>query len=457
MPNPFRLKKTTDKDLRRLFIILQLLFVPLLFADRASAITDLRHIPQDPRLLVEAPGADSSLLTEAAQARRADDYLRRHFSPWRRFEAAHSPQEAFWALERYSDSPAWGENLQRRDPAWMEELAVRCDRENYPSRADRAILVDNAALRSLPTERPHFNDPALPGEGYPFDNFQNSTAWAGTPLLVTHTSSDGAWLLVETPFAAGWVRPSQVAFVDDAFVERFTKNAFAAVVRDELPLSDGDGRHRFQARIGMILPLVKADGFRLRLLVPFRDGDERARLAEAVLKRSDALPFPVSLTPWKAATIAFRLAGKSYGWGGLYENRDCSALTRDFFAPFGLWLPRNSAGQRKEGEVIDLRGLTSRQKEALILEKGVPFASLIGMTGHIMVYVGHREGKPLVFHSLWGLRTLDDGGKAGRHIIGRTVITTLEPGRELPRIDPEGSLLNRVTELVLLVGSGPHI
>ncbi|MDD4365074.1 MAG: hypothetical protein PHF19_04965, partial [Synergistales bacterium] len=68
-----------------------------------------------------------------------------------------------------------------------------------------------------------------------------------------------------------------------------------------------------------------------------------------------------------------------------------------------------------------------------------------------------REGKPLVFHSLWGLRTLDDGGKAGRHIIGRTVITTLEPGRELPRIDPEGSLLNRVTELVLLVGSGPHI
>lgn len=442
-----------NSTLRRL-IILQLLmaFSLLCGVGSASALADLDGLPQDPRFLVVAEEAEERLLSPEDQAQRADDYLRRHFAPWHRAEAIHSAEEALWALDRYLERPGWGENLQPRDGAWMEALATLCDREGYPSRAERAIAVDNLALRGLPTDRPLFSDPALAGEGYPFDNLQNSAAWAGTPLLVTHASSDGAWLHVETPFAAGWVHPSQVAHVDEAFVRAFTRGPFAVVVRDDLALTDGEGLHRFRGQMGTILPLVKADPWRICVQLPFGDERREAHLAEATLKRGDALPFPHPMTPWKVATLASRLAGQSYGWGGLYGNRDCSAMTRDLFAPFAIWLPRNSRGQRRTGDVIDLKDLSPQEKASLIVEKGRPFASLVAMAGHVMVYVGERGGRPLVFHNLWGLRTLDEEGIAGRHVVGRAVVTTLEPGRELPQIDPAGLLIERVTELVLLAG-----
>lgn len=434
-----------------LMIILLLLF-GLAFTTEAKEghVADLARYPQDPRFLVTPGEAERPLLSPSEQETLAEEYRSRHFAPWTRSEAAHSADEAFWALDRYRDRPAWGENLQRRDGRWVADLAAYADRGNYPTRADRAILVDNTPLRSLPTERPHFNDPALPGEGYPFDNFQNSTAWAGTPLLVTHQSVDGAWLHVETPFAAGWVRPSQVAFVDRRFIEVFTESSLAVFVADDVAVSDTRGRHRFLAQTGTLLPLLRADAFRIGLLVPYRDGEGRAHLEEAILRRGQVVPFPLTMTPWKVATVASRLAGKSYGWGGLYGNRDCSALTRDLFAPFGLWLPRNSSGQRRSGQVIDLSGMSDDEKKALIVAEGEPFASLIGMDGHIMVYVGSRQGTPLVFHSLWGLKTLDEAGKPGRKVIGRAVVTSLDPGREDRSVAAGGTLAGRVSELVLL-------
>lgn len=51
-----------------------------------------------------------------------------------------------------------------------------------------------------------------------------------------------------------------------------------------------------------------------------------------------------------------------YGWGGLYQERDCSSMIRDLYAPFGIWLPRNSFQQAKIGKVISLKTLSSEQK-----------------------------------------------------------------------------------------------
>ena len=70
-------------------------------------------------------------------------------------------------------------------------------RNSYPSLARPAITVRNTACRVFPTARPFFLDPGRAGEGFPFDYFQNSALWAGTPLLVTHVSLDGAWFFVE--------------------------------------------------------------------------------------------------------------------------------------------------------------------------------------------------------------------------------------------------------------------
>ena len=50
--------------------------------------------------------------------------------------------------------------------------------------------------------------------------------------------------------------------------------------------------------------------------------------------------------------IVREVSKTNYGWGGLYGQRDCSSMLRDLYAPFGIWLPRNSSRQAKIGKVI---------------------------------------------------------------------------------------------------------
>ena len=67
-----------------------------------------------------------------------------------------------------------------------------------------------------------------------------------------------------------------------------------------------------------------------------------------------------------------------------------------------------------------------------------------------MLYIGQKDGEPLVFHNVWGIKTLEDNGEYGRFIIGRAVITTLEPGAELPNFVREKNILAKVEGMVLV-------
>jgi hypothetical protein len=151
--------------------------------------------------------------------------------------------------------------------------------------------------------------------------------------------------------------------------------------------------------------------------------------------------------------IANELIGEPYGWGGLYGNRDCSSMTRDFFAPFGIWLPRHSEDQVKEvGIYTDLSSMSPEQKEKIILEKGVPYLTVLWRKGHVMLYIGEYQGHTLIFHNIWGIKTKDLRGREGRKIIGQAVITTLRPGSELRNFDPEGGdLLGNIAGMSVLV------
>jgi hypothetical protein len=71
-------------------------------------------------------------------------------------------------------------------------------------------------------------------------------------------------------------------------------------------------------------------------------------------------------------------------------------------------------------------------KESIIKDEGVPFATLLWLRGHITLYIGEYKGEPVMFHNVWGVRT-DDGNGEGRHIIGRAVVTSLQPGAELKK------------------------
>jgi len=177
-----------------------------------------------------------------------------------------------------------------------------------------------------------------------------------------------------------------------------------------------------------------------------------SHIKRAVIPRNFAVLQPLRLTQANIAGMANELINKSYGWGGLYQNRDCSAMLKDLFAPFGLWLPRHSSDQALEGGFfVDLSPFSPTEREALILKRGIPFLTLIWMKGHIMLYIGSHQGRPLVFHNMWGIKTRNLLGREGRSVVGHAAITTLHPGAELANAEsPGGGLLNRVTGMTLL-------
>jgi hypothetical protein len=169
-----------------------------------------------------------------------------------------------------------------------------------------------------------------------------------------------------------------------------------------------------------------------------------------VLGKTQAAVIPLSPTPANIAATANQMLGQPYGWGGMYEGRDCSATTRDLMTPLGIWLPRNSSAQARAYRSVSLEGLPGQEKQRVLIEKGVPFLTLVCLSGHVALYVGHDEQRAFVMHNFWGIRTRR-GGVEGRKIVGRCVITTLQPGIELPDLDlPAGDWRGRIESLVFV-------
>jgi hypothetical protein len=423
---------------RPCFPVLLLLMVLGGCAVRPQGIADTVSYPQSAAAYLSAGMAAARLIPEAAQARIDAGYNEHFFAPWQQRRASLPGAEAFSGVTTYGSRQGYGENLLPLGKERWQQLVDSLQRESYPSLARPAITVRNSACRVFPTSRPFFLDPTRAGEGFPFDNFQNSALWAGTPLLVTHVSADGAWFFFETAFVSGWVPADDIAWTDDAFQATYRTGRYAALLRDDVTLRGEQGEFLTKTHLGALFPVVSQDEGGLQLLVPLRDAGGAAQLRRARISTELAEVKPLPLQPGRIAELADRMMGQPYGWGGLYEDRDCSATMRDLFAPFGVWLPRNSRDQASSGGTFfDLSGLDAAGKRGRLLQQGVPFYTLVWLKGHIGLYLGAdpASGEPMLLHNLWGVRTSDWRGQEGRAVVGRLAITSLRPGEERPDVE----------------------
>ncbi len=409
-----------------------------------ETIEDLSRLSQNPAdWLADAP--ETRWLSEERQREIAENSMENFFSPWHG-KSGDLP-DLRWMLKLFDDE-IWAENLCPWTDEAKKNLLEDAALASYPSLDCRAVAVRNTNARSMPTDRPAFHDPREAGEGFPFDSFQESAVPIGTPLRVRHANLRGAWLLCETSAFAGWIRADDVAIADGSTARRYENGRYAAIVDDGTPLRDENGRHVCTAQIGTILP-TDSDG---AILVPVRTSSGASRLVRAFARSGSAISYPLGFTAGNVAAQAQKFMGKPYGWGGMYGNRDCSATVRDLFIPFGFHLPRNSSQQVRAGEYVELEGKTDDEKFAAIRDFGVPFRTLIGMKGHVGLYLGVTDrGEPVLMHNMWGLRlgSKKDPGLDGRLIIGRTVITTLRPGAEKEVVSAD-SFTSRLLTATLL-------
>jgi hypothetical protein len=433
-------------------------------------VTDLSRIPQAFGALAAAAGPRLNIPEECRDQLQVE-FRARFFAPWS--ASAPSPDAAeLRDFMRQEGRVNWyGPNQRKVAPSRLQELVANCALDSFPSRNDTAISVAPGHLRGLPTQLPFYQS----ADSFPFDMLSYPQVKLNEPLRVLHASRDGVWLFVQTAYTAGWLERRDVALVDGDFIDRWMQAPHLVVVQDYAPVGDGLGVAVYPSKIGTILPLARAGEHVWEVVVASAGEGGRVQSRIVTIPRATAAPFPLVFNPSNVALVGDQLLGEPYGWGEIYGLRDCSAMLRDFFIPFGIWVPRTSADQISSvPKRIELARMTPAEKEEVIKRQGIPFLSLFYKPGHIMLYVGEgSDGKPLVFHDAWSVRLGErapqegagsrEGCKEGcaakdqeerALIIGVSAITTLAPGKELG-LFPGGSLLERGTELGVITERCP--
>ncbi len=419
------------KKTAAVFLISSVIFLGGCSSKTALEIEDLRTFSQD-------IGDYDFNIRPAFFPPRDKAFDKAFFAPWHDRQMRYSRKEASWGFS-YADKTMYGSHLNPLLPQWFDKQKQNADMDAYGSLLQKAVAVKNADMRVLPTNAPLFANPDKPGEGYPFDYNQNAGIKINTPLLVSHFSADGAWALVQTGFALGWTEVENIAFVSDGQAKDFENGPRFVSVQDKVNLYS-DGFFQAKAKLGTLFSMDENN----RLYIFVQSNNLRAKKRVVQAKPFALVKHPLLFHERNIKSIIAQLQGEKYGWGEAGFLRDCSAMTRDFFSVFGLYLPRNSAAQGRAGRYVSLENMNAKQKRKLIIQKARPLRTLLYMPGHIMLYLGTHEDTIAVFHNFWGIVTKDWLGREGRFVVGKAAITGLSPGSNLPGFDPQKAIEHRL-------------
>lgn len=396
------------------------------------------------------------LISEKAQAALTHTCLQRYFSPWRNHDHFASveqiKQQQITVLEEFLKQPLWGANHYPVPAAEPKAIEYNLDLAHFPNRQAKGITLQGSDLKQLPTSRLFFGEPGTAGQGYPFDINQESWVISNTPVLILHETRDSAWCLVLLGHTFGWLPTQQVALVEADFIQQwqYPQQGHATITALKTALVTPTAHFITEAQLSSLHPLVAEQPDHWILYAANSDAEGKALLQPVTVLKSAAARFPLPLIPLQLATLVNQLMGLPYSWGGLGGLYDCSSTLVTLFQPFGIWLPRNSGDQAKTAQpYLDLTGLDRPQKLIRLKQQGVPFLTLGWLPGHVVLYLGEKQGIPHLFNSLWGFKTVDPTTQqTGRALIGHSVIMPLNADTGYANI-PQ-TLLDRLQRLIVV-------
>lgn len=396
-----------------------------------------------------------SVNTEKQNALAAN-YLIHYFAPWNRQDIFDNLTElkhdcAHGINKFYKQHPPiYDANLQPYSQTWFMAIKNNANLARFPNLMIPAIAIHDFNSHLTPTSEPIFTALPSPKKTAPFDNNQQSLVVANTPLFVLHISKDNAWYFVVTPSYTAWAPKQDVAFVGDVFIKQWKAKKFITPSKDNISILDANNNLLIKTRIGEIYPLDKITANYYQVLIALAGVNQHAAIKIGKIAKKDAHIFPEKLTTRNIASLANTMMGNPYGWGGTLGYRDCSSTMMDLFAPFGIWLPRNSAAQVKTSNYINLADLTPSAKIKTIIARSIPFLTLLHMPGHIVLYVGKQNGIIYVFHDTWGeIHSKNILQQTITNIIGDTVITSIY----LQRTDDGETILDQADSMRTLVAT----
>ncbi len=399
-------------------------------------VEDLYRFPQDIEVY-----ANANAIEHKRHYSVQNSFDKSYFSVWSYKRPPERVATASWPFRVYTKGCAYGENLQLLEQSWFDEMLEQANFDHFGTVSRYGITLHFSALRNFPTQKPLFRDPSLAGEGFPFDYLQNSAIHANEPVFISHYSKDKAWVYIYTSYASGWLPSYTIAFMNKKERKKWKSAKPVYLLKEKVALTDTEGHFLFYSRVGMRLSLIKKRGLYTYARAVAPGAFNKPTFVTVRFKNSDVATQPLYLNRENLTKIAADVMKSNYGWGGLYEERDCSSTLRDIYTPFGIWMPRNSRQQSRIGKVIPFTDMNTTEKEALIKEEAIPFETFLHRRGHIMLYLGTYDDNIMILHNMWGIKTIDDNAREGRVIVGKVVISTLDIGSEQNGYDYNSSLM----------------
>lgn len=279
-----------------------------------------------------------------------------------------------------------------------------------------ALTTRRLAIRAFPTEQTAVKDPAA----IDADRLQLTTIQAGSPVMIWHQSLSGKWSYIQSQIYSGWVLTEYLAVAAnlDTIIDYWNQQERLVVTGSRTETEPNPffpGISNLFLQLGDSLPLFPEDLIPEEIPAGAKNGqspvgcyvvkvplalgarvDKPGRLEFAPGLIAYSQPVQVGFNDFTKGNLieaAFKCLGERYGWGGLFNRRDCSRLVFDIYRQVGLTLPRD-AGRPQEagasGRTIYFRGGRSERLSQLkVLEPGDP----LYLPGHVMIYLG-RAKKP---------------------------------------------------------------
>lgn len=282
--------------------------------------------------------------------------------------------------------------------------------------------VRAASVRALPTDVKLLEKPG----DIEFDMLQFTQIKLWTPIAVYHTSPDKNWYYIQAPYTRGWVKASDVALFSsrDSLKKYVKSKKFLVVTGESVPVYANPSLSRLSQRpsMGTVLPLAGQAEEAYVVEMPFRGEGGKVSIRKGYISRASDVSrdFP-AYTQRNVIRQAFKLLGARYGWGGMYNGRDCSGFTHDVFLSMGLDMPRDSKQQGFVGTQLGhFKAFQDAEYKATVLRSATPGITLLRMPMHLMLYLGEVGNNFYIIHSTWAERysmTSDDKNRINQVVV----------------------------------------
>lgn len=357
------------------------------------------------------------------------------FEDIRNYPETLTKQELTDKIKSVSAQPTadrYDSNGNKITQAFYDDLKNNLNLDNIgdTNTVQYGISVIRTNMRTFPTTTPIFSSV----DNYEFDRFQETAVYAIEPMAILSTSKDGQWYFGQMYNYLAWIPVKDVALTSKAELFNLvdTKN-FLVVTGNSVRTNYNAlcaGVSEVQLDMGVKVPLASSDEIDDKVFDQNPSGNYVVKLPTRndqgqMIIQQGLIPIGqdvhVGYLPYTNNNIikeVFKGLGLRYGWGGIFNGRDCSATVMDAYRTVGLNLSRNTGEQEKTavGTSYSMAGMTRDERESLLdtLEPG----TALYMRGHAMIYIGKYKGKHYMIHDFSGFYN------NGKYLNSRELIVT---------------------------------